>query len=68
MVAANQNRDLDRLGSAMSHLRDPEGHKEAMLSALAYAEAMKESELMLIAVPRAVIEEIACRPTQGRLH
>ena len=42
MVAASQNQDLDCLAAAMRHLLDPEGHEEAMLPALAYAEAMKE--------------------------
>jgi hypothetical protein len=68
MVAASQNRDLDCLASAMRHLLDPEGHAEAMLPALAYAEAMKESELMLMPVPKAVIDEIAGRPPHERLH
>ena len=63
MVAASQNRDLDCLASAMRHLLDPDGHAEAMLPALDYAEAMKDSELMLMPVPKLVIEEIAGRPT-----
>jgi hypothetical protein len=68
MVAASQNRDLECLASAMRHLLDPEGHAEAMLPALAYAEAMKESDLMLTPVPRIVIDEIAGRPPHERLH
>jgi hypothetical protein len=68
MVSASQRRDLDGLAAAMRHLLDPEGHEEAMLPALAFAEAMKESDLMLMPVPRAVIEEIAGRPLAERLH
>ena len=68
MVAASQNHDLDCLASAMRHLLDPDGHEAAMLPALAYAEAMKESELVLMPVPKAVIDEIAGRPPQERLH
>jgi hypothetical protein len=68
MVAASQNRDLDSLASAMRHLLDPDGHEEAMLPALAYAEAMKESDLMLMPVPKTVIDEIAGRPPHERLH
>ena len=68
MVAASQNQDLDCLASAMRHLLDPDGHEEAMLPALAYAEAMKESDLMLMPVPKNVIDEIAGRPLHERLH
>ena len=68
MVAASQNQDLDCLAAAMRHLLDPEGHEEAMLPALAYAEAMKDSDLMLMPVPKTVIEEIAGRPPHERLH
>ena len=68
MVAASQNRDLDCLASAMRHLLDPDGHAEAMLPALDYAEAMKDSELMLMPLPKLVIEEIAGRRTHERLH
>jgi hypothetical protein len=68
IVAASQNQDLDCLASAMNHLLDADGHEEAMLPALAYAEAMRDSELMLMPVPRAVIEEIAGRPAHERLH
>ena len=39
-----------------------------MLPALAYAEAMKDSDLMLMPVPKNVIEEIAGRPLHERLH
>jgi hypothetical protein len=67
MVSASQNQDLDCLAAAM-HLLDPEGHEEAMLPALAYAEAMKERDLLLMPVPRLVIEEIASRPPQRMLH
>jgi hypothetical protein len=68
IVAAGQNKDLDCLAAAMRHLLDPEGHEEAMLPALAYAEAMKESDLLLMPVPKGVIEEIAGRPPHERLH
>ncbi|MGH6925166.1 MAG: hypothetical protein ACRED5_15645 [Propylenella sp.] len=68
MVSASQNQDLDCLAAAMRHLLDPEGHEEAMLPALAYAEAMKERDLLLMPVPKAVIEEIAGRPPRERLH
>ena len=68
MVAASQRRDLDCLAAAMRHLLDPEGHDEAMLPALAYAEAMRDSDLMLMPVPRSVIDEIAGRPSHERLH
>ena len=68
MVASSQNQDLDSLASAMRHLLDPDGHEEAMLPALAYAEAMKESDLMLMPVPKNVIDEIAGRPQHERLH
>lgn len=68
MVAASQNHDLDCLASAMRHLLDPEGHEEAMLPALSYAEALRESDLFLIPVPRGVIDEIAGRPAHERLH
>ena len=68
MVAASQNRDLDCLASAMRHLLDPDGHEEAMLPALAYAEAMRESDLMLLPVSSLVIDEIAGRPLHERLH
>lgn len=68
MISAGQNHDLDGLAAAMRHLLDPEGHEEAMLPALAYAEAMKENELMLMPVPKRVIEEIAGRPPLERLH
>ena len=52
MVAASQNKDLDCLAAAMRHLIDPDGHEEAMLPALAYAEAMRDSDLMLMPVPQ----------------
>jgi hypothetical protein len=68
MVAASQNNDTDCLAVAMRHLLDPEGHEEAMLPALAYAEAMKESDLLLTPVPRRVIDEIAGRSARERLH
>lgn len=68
MVAASQNQDLDCLAIAMRLLLDPDGHEEAMLPALAYAEAMRESELLLMPVPKAVIEEIAGRPAHAQLH
>lgn len=68
MVAAAQNHDLDCLAAAMRHLLDPDGHEEAMLPALAYAEAMKEHDLLLMPVPKTVIEEIAGRPPHHRLH
>jgi hypothetical protein len=68
MVAASQTQDLDCLSAAMRHLLDPEGHEDAMLPVLAYAEAMRDSDLMLKPVPRAVIEEIAGRPPHERLH
>ena len=68
MVAAGQSRDLGCLSAAMRHLLDAEGHGEAMLPALAYAEAMRDSDLLLMPVPRAVIEEIAGRPPHERLH
>jgi hypothetical protein len=68
MVAASQNRDLDALSAAMRHLLDPDGHEEAILPALAYADAMRESEMMLMPVPRRVIDEIAGRPPSERVH
>jgi hypothetical protein len=68
IVSASQSRDLDCLAAAMAHLLDPEGHEEAMLPALDFAEAMKRSNLMLMPVSRAVIEEIAGRPAAERLH
>ncbi len=68
IVAASQNQDLDCLSAAMRHLLDPDGHEEAMLPALAYAEAMRDSEMMLMPVPRCVIDEIAGRPLDARLH
>jgi hypothetical protein len=68
MVAASQNQNLDCLAAAMRHLLDPEGHEEAMLPALAYAEAMKEHDLLLMPVPKTVIEEVAGRPPHQRLH
>jgi hypothetical protein len=68
MVAASQNGDLDSLAAAMRHLIDPDGHEEAMLPALAYAEAMKDNNLMLMRVPKTVIEEIAGRPPHERMH
>ena len=68
MVAASQNQDLDCLAAAMRHLLDPEGHEEAMLPALAYAEAMKEHGLFLMPVPTSVVEEIAGRPPHHMLH
>ena len=43
-------------------------HPEAMLPVLDYAEAMKDSDLMLMPVPKAVIEEIAGRLSYERLH
>jgi hypothetical protein len=68
MVASSQSGDLDCLSVAMRHLIDPDGHEEAMLPALAYAEAMRESDLLLMPVPKTVIEEIAGRPAHERLH
>ena len=68
MVAASQNQDLDCLAAAMRHLLDPEGHEEAMMPALAYAEAMKERGLLLMPVSKSVVEEIAGRPPHHRLH
>ena len=68
IVAASQNHDLDCLAAAMSLLIDPEGHEEALLPALAYAEAMRDHDLRLMPVPRHVIEEIAGRPAHERLH
>ena len=68
MVASGQARDLDCLAAAMRCLLDPQGHEEAMLPALAYAEIMAESELTLLPVPKSVIEEIAGRPAAYRLH
>ena len=52
----------------MHHLLDPEGHEEVMLPALAYAETLRESELLLMPVPRAVIDAIAGRPPHERLQ
>jgi len=68
MVAASQNQDLECLATVMGHLLDPDGHEEAMLPALAYAEAMKDSDLVLTPVPKIIIEEIAGRPLLERLH
>lgn len=68
MVAASQNRDLDCLAAAMRHLIEPDGHAEAIPPALAYAEAMREHNLMLMPVPRSVVEEIAGRPPHAKLH
>ena len=68
MVAAAQKPDGECLAAAMRHLIDPDGHEETILPALAYAEAMRDSDLMLIPVPRSVIDEIAGRPTHERLH
>ena len=68
IVAATQNQDLDSLAAAMRHLLDPEGHEETMLPALAFAEAMRESDLMLMPVPRNVVDEIAGRPAHERVH
>jgi hypothetical protein len=68
MVSASQNQDLDCLAAAMRHLLEPEGYEEAMLPALAYAEAMKEHDLLLMPVPRNVIDEVAGRPQHKRLH
>jgi hypothetical protein len=68
MVSASQNNDLDCLAAAMRHLLDPQGHEEAMLPALAYAEAMKERDLFLMPVPKTVIDEIAGRPPHQSLH
>jgi len=68
IVAASQNQDLDALAAAMRHLLDPDGHEEAMLPALAYADAMRDSEMMLMPVPRHIIDEIAGRPLTERLH
>jgi hypothetical protein len=68
MVAASQNDDLAALETSMRYLLDPEGHAEAMLPALAYAETMRASDLLLMPVSQAVIEEIAGRPAHERLH
>jgi hypothetical protein len=68
MVAASQNHDLDCLSTAMRHLIQPDRHETAIRPALAYAEVMRENRLVLMAVPRAVIEEIAGRPVHERLH
>jgi hypothetical protein len=68
LVAASQNQDLDCLSAVMRHLLDPDGHEAAMLPALAYAEAMRDSEMILMPVPRRVIDEIAGRPLHARLH
>jgi hypothetical protein len=68
MVAASQNDDVAALEASMRNLLDPEGHAEAMLPALAYAEAMRATDLLLMPVPKAVIEEIAGRPPHERLH
>jgi hypothetical protein len=68
MVAASQSNDLEALEVAMRHLLDPDGHEEAMLPALACAEAMKANDLLLLPVPKTVIEEIAGRPSHERLH
>jgi hypothetical protein len=68
MVAASQNDDVAALEASMRNLLDSEGHAEAMLPALAYAEAMRASDLLLMPVPKDVIEEIAGRPPHERLH
>lgn len=68
IVAASQNRDLESLSAAMRHLLDPDGHEDAMLPALSYAEAMRERDLMLMPVPAHVVEEIAGRPLHMQLH
>jgi hypothetical protein len=68
IVAASQNHDLDCLSTAMRHLIDPDRHEAAIPPALAYAEVMKENQLVLMPVPRAVIDEIAGRPMHELLH
>jgi hypothetical protein len=68
MVSASQNNDLDCLAAAMRHLIDPDGHEDAMLPALAYADAMRDNDLLLMPVPRDVVEDIASRPSHERLH
>lgn len=68
MVAASQNGDAESLSAAMRHLLDPEGHAEAVVPALAYADAMRASDMMLMPVPRTVIDEIAGRPLNERVH
>jgi hypothetical protein len=68
IVAASQNNDFDTLAAAMRQLLEPEGHEEVMHPALAYADAMRESDMMLMPVPRRVIEEIAGRPPHEWLH
>lgn len=68
MVASSQNKDLECLGAAMRHLIDPEGHELAIMPALAYAEAMRENGLRLMAVPKNVLDEIAGRPPYELLH
>jgi hypothetical protein len=68
MVSAGQHRDLDCLAAAMRYLLDPDGHEEAMLPAIALAEAMKESELLLLPVSKQILEEVAGRPQHLPLH
>ena len=58
MVAAGQAGDIDCLAAAMARLLEPEGHEAAMLPALACAEALRERNLMLMPVPRLVVEEM----------
>src|SRR5690606_31830050 len=68
MVSASQNNDVDSLAAATSNLIDPEGREAAILPAVAYGQALSERDLRLLPVPCAVIEEIAGRPSNERLH
>jgi hypothetical protein len=68
IVSASQHGDLGALSVALRHLIDPEGHEEAILPALAYAQALRDQDLVLTPVPEHVIEEIAGRPAHERLH
>lgn len=68
MVASSQNQDPDSLAAAMGHLIDPQGHAAAIQPALAYAQAMRDNDLLLMPVPRHVIDDIAGRPVHERLH
>ena len=68
MVAAAQKPDGECLAAAAAHLIGPEAHETVMAEARRYAGALRERRLLLMDVPRRVVDHIAGRPAHLRLH
>jgi hypothetical protein len=68
MVAAAQKPDGECLAAAAEHLIVPEAHEAVTAEARRYAGALRERRLLLMDVPRRVVDHVAGRPQHLRLH